>query len=173
MMKLISETDPMLKQPLEDFDFSNPPIDPVQLATDLAEVMLSAKGVGLSANQVGMPYRVFVMATSPQITACFNPRIVDRSSDSVMMVEGCLSYPGLAVKIARPSALKVRFTMPNGETVTQKYTGLTARIFQHELDHMDGIVYLDRAKPLAKQIAMKKWSKLRKVRDLKNKLGYN
>lgn len=168
---LVEESHPLLNQRLEEFDFSNPPVDPVELAQGLTEAMLRHKGIGLSANQVGLPYRVFVMATNPVIT-CFNPRIVDTGDVEIVLDEGCLSYPGLSVKIRRAKNIKVRYTLPNGETVTQKFTGITARVFLHEFDHMEGLNFINRAGKLARETATRRWAKQKKLNNLKNKLGY-
>lgn len=165
---LIDDQDPILKQPLGLFDFKNPPMDPVELAHILAETMIRNRGMGLSSNQIGFPHRAFVMQTNP-VLVCFNPKIVDHGDETIAMDEGCLSYPGLIVKITRPRNIRVRYTLPNGETETQTFQGLTARIFQHELDHMDGINFLDRAKPVAKDLALRKYKKLKKLNILRNK----
>jgi peptide deformylase len=141
---LVSSNDPILKQEIPNFDFSNPPTDPIQLAKDLAETMINNNGLGLSANQVGLPYRVFVITGSP-ILACFNPRIVDATSEEIYLDEGCLSFPNLFFKVKRPRMIKVRYNQPNGETITQKFDGITARVFLHEYDHMNGVLYNDRA----------------------------
>lgn len=154
ILNLVKDSDPILKQVMENFNFLSPPTDPIQLAKDLAETMIDNKGIGLSANQVGLPYRVFVITGSP-IQACFNPKIVDTSTEMVYLEEGCLSYPGLVVKIKRPRMIRVRFTMPNGETKTEKFDGMTARIFQHELDHLNGIVHISRANLYHKEKALK------------------
>ena len=116
ILPLVDKNDLILKTELEYFDFSNPPTDPIQLARDLAETMIENKGLGLAANQVGLPYRAFVI-NGEQILACFNPKIVDSSADQVYMLEGCLSHPGLSVKIKRPAVIKVRFTVPNNRKV--------------------------------------------------------
>lgn len=170
-LALVSHDHPLLSTKLEDFDFANPPVDPVALSHQLAELMMRSRGVGLSANQAGLPHRVFVMASNP-IVVCFNPRLVDVGEEQVILDEGCLSYPGLAVKVKRAKNIKVRYTQPNGEVVTQKFTGLTARIFQHELDHMNGENFINRAGPLAKQRAMDKWKKTQRLLKLKQKMGY-
>lgn len=162
ILKLVDKSDPILKQEMPAFDFTNPPTDPIQLAKDLAETMIDSKGIGLAANQVGLPYRVFAI-TGEQIFVCFNPRIVDTSSEVVLMNEGCLSYPGLVIKIKRPRMIKVRFTMPNGETRTEKFDGLTARVFQHELDHLNGYVHLSRAGVYHKEQAMKQLKAFNKI----------
>lgn len=165
---LIDDNDPILEEALPQFDFANPPIDPIELAHILADTMIKHRGMGLSANQIGLPHRAFVMQTNP-VLVCFNPWIVDQGNETIAMDEGCLSYPGLFVKITRPRNIRVRYTLPNGQTETQKFQGLTARIFQHELDHMNGINFLDRAKPVAKDLALRKYKKLKKINNLRNK----
>lgn len=156
-MKLVPYTDPILSSVLEPFDFQNPPIDPEQLALDLVKMMQDSKGIGLSANQVGLNYRVFAMDSFPETFVCFNPRIVIPGTDKVTLEEGCLSYPGLMVKVKRPKTVKVRFQSPSGEMHTKTFTGMTARVFQHELDHLDGITMLQRANGLHRESALNKW----------------
>lgn len=155
---LVDKNDPILKQTLEKFDFKNPPVDPVLLYQDLAQTMIEHNGIGLSANQIGLPYRAFVMRAE-DVIGVFNPIIVDFSAETVTLEEGCLSYPNLFVKINRPKKIKARYTLPNGEVVTQVFDGITARCFQHELDHLDGILYTKRANRIhlehAKKIARK------------------
>ena len=169
---LVEETHPLLSTVLEPYKFGEAAMEPVELANLLGTLMLKYGGLGLSANQLGLPYRCFVMRTAPEITAVFNPRIVDQSDETALLEEGCLSYPGLHVKIKRPAHIKVRFQTVTGETVTDKYTGLTARVFLHELDHLEGKNFIDRAGKLAKDVAMRKWKKLAKVNNLKRKFGY-
>lgn len=76
---------------------------------------------------------------------CYNPIIVATGDKQVYLDEGCLSYPGYIVKIRRPQAIKLRFTMPNGEVTTNVFNGLTARVIQHEFDHLQGINFKSRA----------------------------
>lgn len=142
--QLIPCHDIRLKTETQRFDFSNPPIDPVELACDLAEVMLENGGIGLAANQVGLPYSVFVLRTE-EILPCFNPKVVDISEEEVYLEEGCLSFPGMTVKVKRPKTIKLRFTEPNGETSTRVFSGVTARAILHEMDHLFGINFLQRA----------------------------
>lgn len=134
----------VLKTPLPKFNFANPPMDPIELAHVLAEHMLKYNGMGLSANQLGLPYKAFAIKANP-IIVCFNPLIVDESEDKIYLEEGCLSYPSLFVKVKRPKTIKVRYTEPNGNTVTRVLDGLTSRIFQHEYDHLQGINFTKRA----------------------------
>ena len=142
--QLAKPEDPVFCSPVPLFDFTAPPIDPIELAKDLFETMLHNNGLGLAANQCGLPYRVIAIASNPGIVA-FNPKIVDKTSEEVYLEEGCLTYPGLMLKVKRPSAIKVRYTEPNGNVVTQKFIGMTARIFLHECDHLEGINFTRRA----------------------------
>lgn len=141
ILNLVSSDDPILRQTIEPFDFRNPPTDPIQLAKDLYETMVTHKGLGLAAPQVGLPYRVFAMYAVPGIV-CFNPRVVDyTATDFVTLDEGCLSFPNLFLKVKRPRKIKVRYYEPNGNPVTKVIDGMTARCFLHELDHLNGEVF--------------------------------
>lgn len=159
--KLVPSNDPILKQSVVPFDFSNPPTDPIQLAHDLAETMIENNGLGLSANQMGLPYRAFAIKAE-KIIVCFNPRIVDYSEETIYLEEGCLSYPNLYIKVKRPRKIKIRYTEPNGNVVTKQFDGLTARVIQHEYDHMEGITYMQRANRIHLEQAKKK-QKSRKI----------
>lgn len=130
----------------------------VDIARDLTETMLSLKGWGISAPQVGWRYRAFAVATNPVIV-CFNPNIVDRSEENAELVEGCLSFPGIFLKVSRPRKIRIRFTMPNGETDTFVYDGMTARIILHEYDHLEGITFDQHVSNLKWDIAKRKAKK--------------
>jgi peptide deformylase len=156
---LVPDSDPILREVMPKFDFSNPPINPIELGTNLAETMLYHGGLGLAANQVGLRYNVFVMHSQP-VLVCYNPRIVDQTSEEVKLMEGCLTYPNLYLNISRARTIKVRFALPNGEVETHTWTDMTARIFQHEFDHLQGILYTDRVSKLELELARKKRKKL-------------
>lgn len=164
-LKLVPPNDPILTKPCGDFDFSNPPIDPIEFAKDLIKTMYDSNGIGLSANQVGIPYRVFAMRGAPENFVCFNPKLVQPSEMEVILEEGCLTYQGLLVKIKRPQHIRVRFTTPNGETLTKQFTGMTARTFQHELDHLDGIIFYNRANRYHRDQALRKWKNHKGVKN--------
>lgn len=168
MYDLVDCRSPILKTQVEDFDFANPIVDPLDLACNLAETMLHHNGIGLAANQCGLPYRVFVLSAD-EIIPCFNPRVVDYSEEVIALEEGCLSYPELFVKIKRPRRIKVRYQEPNGEVVTKTFDGMTARVFLHELDHLNGINYQQRAHRLYLERARNKYKRLqRKSKNGKN-----
>ncbi len=144
ILDLVPCNHPILRQPAPKFDFADPLTDPIDLAKNLTETMLANNGIGLSANQCGLPYRVFVIAANPVI-CCFNPIIVDSSGEHLYMEEGCLSFPGLYVRVKRPRRVKMRYTEPNGNIVTQTFDGITARVAQHEYDHLNGVLHTHRA----------------------------
>lgn len=165
ILDLLDERDPFLKTPTPIFDFANPPCDPVELANDLFATMEVAGGIGLAAPQCGLPYRVFVLRSEPKL-ACFNPAVVFSSPELEEMEEGCLTFPGLGIKISRPRDIRARYTTHSGKTTTSKFTGLTARAFQHETDHLNGILFTDRAfkdSPLRMDAYLRKRKKFRKL----------
>lgn len=161
---LVGCYDPILRSELPKFNFDDPPIDPTELAHILVKAMLTEGGVGLSANQIGLPYRVFAIASDPCLV-CFNPIIVDESSEKVLLDEACLSFPGISMKIKRPQIIKVRFRQPNGEVITEKYGGMTARVFQHEIDHLNGLTMFDRASIVQKQKGINQMKKLSRKKE--------
>ena len=161
---LVKPNHPMLKTKLEPFDFDNPPTDPEMLFANMSQMMIEKKGVGLSANQVGLPYRMFVMGDEENLISVFNPRIVDYEGEEYYAEEGCLTYPGLYVKIKRHNIIRARFTTHDGTTDTIKLSGMTSRIFQHEYDHLEGINYQKRASYYHLEKAKKDQKKLKRLR---------
>lgn len=169
VLDLVDDKDPILKQVLPDFVFSEETKDQaIKIAQQLGESMLEHGGVGLAANQIGLNARAFAVRTDPVIIM-FNPRVVDISQEEIVLDEGCLSFPGVLLKIKRPRHIRVRFEDPHGQTQTEKYTGMTARVILHELDHLNGIVFLDHVGKVAKDVAKRKLQKAKKLRDLRNK----
>lgn len=163
---ILPDSDPLLHQPAERFDFSNPPMDPTELFENLKMTMIANRGVGLAAPQVGIPYQVFVMGDPHQadsVFSVFNPRIVDMKGD-VLMEEGCLTYPGLFIKIKRPQKIRARFSGHDGNIGTMPFEGYSARIFQHEFDHLQGITFNKRCSKLQLDRAKKQKMKLDKIR---------
>lgn len=145
---LVAEDAEILRRKLAEFDFSNPPVNPNEFASTLVETCKKNQGLGLSANQCGFPHRVFVMGANDDYVAFFNPKVVE-STGEAHMIEGCLSFPLLGLRITRPQEIVVEYQDFLGAKHTTKLNGISARCFLHELDHMNGIVYTDRAKPLA------------------------
>ena len=154
-VEFVPETSPILLHECGEFDFDNPPCDPKELAQALHDKMLKSDGLGLSANQVGLPYRVFVMRTGEKPYAVFNPKVVDVSEKELSMKEGCLSFPLLYLSVKRPDSVRIRFQDETGEMRTEQFIGMTARI-AHEFDHMLGKVYTQKASEFESQRAMRK-----------------
>ena len=151
-----------LTEATDPFDFDNPPIDPRELFINLRDTMIHYKGLGLSANQVGIPYSVFVMGNPrnrEEILGFFNPKILDTSGDSVSLDEGCLSFPGLVLSVPRWESIRYRATNFEGQTDSGQFNGMSSRIFQHEYDHLQGTVFMNRISRLKRDIALKKHKK--------------
>ena len=125
-------------------------------------------GLDLSANQVGYPYRVFAVRTDEAPLVLFNPRLVDVSDNIIPMKEGCLSFPLLYLNVKRPDRVRIRFQYYDGETTTKQFIGMSARVVQHEYDHMEGKVFLTKASSMETQRALRKRMILkRKVKSVK------
>jgi peptide deformylase len=159
---LVKETDPILKEVMPEFDFSNTETTAIGLASTLVETCKLHKGYGLSANQCGFRHRVFVMGANEEYVAFFNPKVIATRGE-IHMAEGCLSFPFLGLHITRASEIDVEYQDYNGVERKQTFTGMSARCFLHELDHLNGIVYTEKVKPMALQSGMKKRNKLMKM----------
>lgn len=164
-LKLVPSNSTMLRTRCRPFDFLNPQFDPVEFSQALVRKMYEHNGIGLAANQVGYDLRIFAMRGHPQNFVCFNPRIVWKSEKEVVLEEGCISFPGLLVKIKRPEFVRIRFNTPNGDIKTERYVGMTARCIQHEMDHLNGVVFYEKANRYHRDLAFKNWAKWRKEND--------
>lgn len=165
---LVDQYDTVLTQKLDPFYFEGPNKTPViarNLAVSLLETMKKYNGIGLSANQVGIPLRVFVVGLEKTWYAFFNPEILETSGE-ILFAEGCLSFPGLFIPIKRPDTVKIKYQDMNGEFKEQTFTGLTARIVLHEYDHMEGIVFTSKVPRLILDKAKSKITKnLKKLKE--------
>lgn len=156
LFSLVPETHPALKKILPLFDFDKPLVNSIEFASSLVETCKKYKGIGLSANQCGYEHRVFVMGNDDNFVSFFNPKIVSTSGETIKMEEGCLSFPDIFLTVERPYSIVVEYQDFNGEVRNATFGGLTARCFQHELDHMNGIVYTHKVSPLSLHMALKK-----------------
>jgi peptide deformylase len=166
-MKLVTDNDPILKDRMPEFDFEQPSLDPIQLEKDLIDFMFANKAIGLSANQVGIRARVFVMGHSskPELAqAFFNPVIEKHTDKFYDLEEGCLSFPGIYVKIKRPATIQVRYQNSLGESKTEIFTDVNAKCFLHEFDHLEGITFKGRVSQLKWSLAVKKSKPKRKFK---------
>jgi peptide deformylase len=132
----------------------------------MCEFMIANNGIGLAANQIDIAKQVFVMGSNnipgfPAPFAVFNPRIVEASTEIVLDQEGCLSYPGLFLTVKRPSWIVAEYQNAKGDMIEARFEGYLAKCFQHELDHLDGICFVDKVSPLKLNLAMKKLRKIK------------
>ena len=129
-----------------------------RLVADMLDTMREAPGVGLAGNQVGVLERLFVWEVEDQHGVVINPRIVGRSSDTVEDEEGCLSLPGLVYPVVRAAAVTVSGLDLDGDEITLDAEELLARVVQHEIDHLDGVLFIDRLPDELKREARRRLS---------------
>ena len=144
ILKLIPNTHPILHERVKS---CSDDLDRREMSRILKENMIHYEGVGLSANQIGISERVFVMILhmeTEEIITCFNPRIIKRYNDDVWYEEGCLSFPNEIINIQRPDRIVVKYEDEDKKDHKIKLDGLAARVFQHEFDHLEGIVFTER-----------------------------
>jgi len=152
-MRLVEETNPILMQKCDPFDFENPLMDPYELSDGLHKVRKEGAGIGLAAPQVGINTQVLVIGMGDFKTegvddynqVFFNPTILSYEEGNIYMLEGCLSYPGLVVKVKRPENMTMEWYTEEGSRCEERFTGMTSRILQHEVDHLNGITFMKRA----------------------------
>jgi peptide deformylase len=138
-----------------------------RLIDDMIETMYAAPGIGLAATQIGVPLRVFVVdlsvgRTPSDLVIMVNPEIVDRDGMQ-LEEEGCLSVPGFNATVARPAKLTLRGLNRDEQPQTIEASGLLARAFQHELDHLDGTVFVDRLRGIKRDLIVRKIHKLQRA----------
>ena len=144
ILQLTPNTHPILHERVKP---CSKDLDRPEMSRILKENMMHYDGVGLSANQIGIGERVFIMVlnieTEETIT-CFNPRIVKRYEDDVWCEEGCLSFPDEIINIQRPDRIVVKYEDEDKKDHKIKLSGMAARVFLHEFDHLEGIVFTQR-----------------------------
>ena len=171
-MQLIEAPNHMLEVPVVKFNYES--LHPGPIALDMIELMNKESGLGLSANQVGLNAQIFVMKAilnrehgDPLVV--INPIVKGISQETESSVEGCLSHPGLILKIKRPISIMVEFDTLTSDLkdvihVEAKFDDIDARIFLHEYDHLHGIQFIDRVSKLKLEMAEKKrFKKQRKI----------
>jgi peptide deformylase len=164
MYQLIEEASKVLRTPPLVFDFENR-TDAEEIEKSLTEAMERFGGIGLSANQVGLDARVFVMKSQDQgIVAFFNPEITKVSQETDLMKEGCLSFPDIYLMIKRAKLIELKYQNAQGEDKVVSLEGLASRCVQHEVDHLNGIIFLQRASRLKLDRALKSRPKERAKR---------
>lgn len=163
---LIESTNPLLRIKLSECSSD---LDREKVESQLIDSMKHYQGIGLSANQVGIMERVFVMYSDVkkgEIISCFNPKIITQSDTEIVIEEGCLSYPGLWLKVKRPDGIEVEYEDKNGELQSKAMFGLECRIFLHEYDHMEGTDFTKKVSKIKLDRAKKRQSKMLKKSKL-------
>jgi peptide deformylase len=145
--------DPVLRQKAREVDKLTDAHG--RLVDDMIETMRAAPGVGLAGPQIGVVERIFVYEVEDDVGAIVNPTIVSRSPETQVDDEGCLSLPGLLYPVERHSSVRVEGLDRAGEPISKEAEGLLARVFQHEIDHLDGVLFVDRLPPELRRRAMR------------------
>ncbi len=174
LRKILLHPDPRLKAKAD-------PIGSVDtelraLADDMLETMYDAPGIGLAAPQIGILQRMLVMDcvkdenASPEPMVLINPEIIGQSDELNVYDEGCLSIPDQYAEVERPAVVKVKWTGLDGKEVQEEFDGLWATCVQHEIDHLNGKLFIDHLKPLKRQMITRKMQKLKRelAREAKN-----
>ena len=169
-LRLYGENHPMLSVPIPEYTEAIPNPSMKNLVARLKLTMKLYGGVGLSANQCGIFQRVFIIGTEHFQIACINPKVIAQSEEITKDNEGCLSFPAMYLKVDRPTWVDAEFYDETGALKQIRMEGLTARCFLHELDHMNGVKFVDHAGPLAVQMARQRQEKMIKqmIRIQKN-----
>jgi len=165
LKKIIIHPDPRLKKICKAVDEVSPALR--TLASDMLETMYDAPGIGLAAPQVGVLQRVFVMdvagkESAPDPRVLFNPRITWASQELSVYEEGCLSIPGIFEDVTRPESVRMVFTDIDGKHHEEEFEGVAATCAQHELDHLDGKLFVDYLSGIKRRMITAKMKKLKK-----------
>ena len=155
--------DPILREKAAEVEVFDEELQ--ALVRDMFETMVVAEGAGLAAPQIGVGKRIFVADIreergAPARIAVVNPRIVESSREVDSDAEGCLSIPGVSEVVTRPARVVLEGFDPTGAPIRVEADGLLARVIQHETDHLDGVLFIDRISPLKRSLLLKKYRKL-------------
>ncbi|MBL1232749.1 MAG: peptide deformylase [Flavobacteriales bacterium] len=179
ILPIVAYGDPVLRKETEEIDANYP--DLKQLIADMFETMYHSKGVGLAAPQIGLPIRLFIVdaagfnedGEAPELEGFkrvfINPIIIEEKGKEWKFEEGCLSIPGIREEVSRKPELTIEYYNENFELVEEKLDGLGARVVQHEYDHIEGILFVDKINPLKKQLIK---SRLNAITKGEIKVGY-
>lgn len=154
--------DPVLRQPAEEID--TPDDELRRLARDMFDTMYAEDGVGLAGPQIGVTRRIIVVDPREEgirPMALLNPRVVEAADETERSEEGCLSIPGLRELVDRSTSVVIEAMDLEGEDVRLEAEGLFARVLQHEVDHLEGVLFIDRLSPLKRKMLLKKWEKIK------------
>jgi peptide deformylase len=165
---ILIHPDPRLKKPADPVTDLTDELR--SLAGDMLDTMYDAPGIGLAAPQIGVSQRLIVLdcvkaeGEAPRPLAMFNPEVIASSDDTSVYEEGCLSIPDIYADVTRPAEVEVRWMDVKGQEQQEVFTGLWATCVQHEIDHLDGKLFIDYLSPLKRQLITRKMVKLKRDR---------
>ena len=149
----------VLARPAEPVDTITPEL--LAILDEMVPMLKEHRGVGLAAPQIGIGKRFFVMNPGDKVLKVINPEILNTGNAFAEMEEGCLSVPGIHKRVRRPRRITVRYTNETGELIEEELKDYPARVFMHEYDQLDGILFVDRISPIAKKMIAKQLEDLR------------
>lgn len=161
-MKIALYGNPTLRKKSEQVELSHINDELKKTLEEMVTLMRKANGVGLAANQINIGKRFFVLEIEGTVKKVINPEIVETSEEMAEYEEGCLSIPGIYKKVVRPEKIKVKYLNENGEEKVEELEEMWSRAFQHEYDHLEGILFTDRISILNKRLISKKLEVLKK-----------
>lgn len=153
-ISLLKEDDQLLRQTVEPYDFEKDG-DPTELVKAMTKVMFENNGIGLAAPQVGIMKRLFIMGNSDKLFVCINPTLIS-GGETYRDLEGCLSFPNLWLHVSRYKQIEAHYQDIQGNVVETTLEGLIARVYQHELDHLDGVCFDTRVGPVTLDLAKRR-----------------
>lgn len=156
-ISLLKEDDQLLRQVATAWDFTTDG-DPTELVKSMTKIMFENNGIGLAAPQVGIQKRLFIMGNSDKLIVCINPTLIS-GGETYRDLEGCLSFPNLWLHVNRYKQIQAHYQDIQGNVVETTLDGLIARVYQHELDHLDGVCFDTRVGPVTLDFAKQKRKK--------------
>lgn len=143
---ILQHPHPLLRKKCQPVEKVNKEIK--EIIKKMKETLLNHEGVGLAANQIGYPLRIIICYWEDKFYVFINPEITKFSKNNVLMEEGCLSLKGVYGKVLRPEKITLKAVDINGKKIKKKFCGILARIIQHEVDHLNGVLFIDKAKSI-------------------------
>lgn len=165
MRRILTYGDKQLRKRSIEVEYNE---ENLKLAKEMLEIMYDAPGIGLAAPQIGILKRIIVIDVNKEPIILFNPEIISFNEELTPLEEGCLSVPGINAEVYRPSKIKLRAINEKGVLFEKDYDDILAKVFQHEIDHLNGILFVDKVSDQKRILINSALNKLKK-RTLKGK----
>lgn len=159
-MEIVKHPNELLKEVSSEVEYINS--ETIEILKEMEKTMKEKNGIGLAAIQIGIKQRMFVMREKEEVLFFINPKITMLSKEKDSYEEGCLSVPNVFVEILRPLSLQIKFIDIHGKQRKEEFKGLSARIIQHEFDHLEGILFFEKLKKSQQNILLKKYFEIMK-----------